>query len=286
MIAGDWDGPGKPLNTSYILEVFFNDTTIIKIEYKLLPDVPHSFLHAAFGSFKGRSLIMGGEDSNKCFEFDQEKYHVLPSLNVNRQNAASTFIQNKIVIAGGHCNGNVLDTIEILEWDESNHGFQWIQSPSRLPIKVRGHTLVTFNNKLYLIGGSDGSNMLDTIWEGILDLGSKISWVESGFRLQSKRTRHFSFVISNQIVIFGGRGLGGECDDVVEIIEGNELKQGPKVPFRLHAFSDQVVLDRKNRIIITSNKRGLIVYNHQEGTFRKFPLILTQKQQGSVVILQ
>ena len=52
------------------------------------------------------------------------------------------------------------------------------------------------------------------------------------------------------------------------------------------SFFDQFVLDRKNRIIITSNKHGLIVYDHQEGTFRKFPFVLTQKQQGSVVILQ
>ena len=48
---------------------------------------------------------------------------------------------------------------------------------------------------------------------------------------------NFSFVISNQIIIFGGdrMGLDGEEweDDVVEVIEGNELYQGPDVPFEL-----------------------------------------------------
>ena len=39
--------------------------------------------------------------NGKCFEFDQEEYQVIPSLNINREGAASTFIQNKVVVAGG-----------------------------------------------------------------------------------------------------------------------------------------------------------------------------------------
>ena len=57
----------------------------------------------------------------------------------------------------------------------------------------------------------------------------------------------------------------------MEIIEYNKLKQGPKVPFQLSTWNDQAVLDRKNRIIITSRKHGLIVYDHKEGTFQSFP---------------
>ena len=234
-----------------------------------MPNVPHSFFDAIFDSYKGRSVIIGGLDSNgQCIEFDQEEYQVIPSLNVNRFCAASTFIQNKVVVAGG-CDGKtLLDTIEILDWDESNHGSQWIQSPSRLPIYVISHTLVTFNDKLFMIGGHDYSKSLDTIWEGSFDrVSNEITWVEMGLRLQKKRFRHFSFVISNQIITFGGLGVN---DDYVEIIENNGLKQGPKVPFKLNTYSDQAVLDRKNRIIITSKDHGLIVYDHQTGTFTNY----------------
>ena len=147
--------------------------------YKELPNVPHSFSSAAFGSFMGRSVIIGGINSNgQCIEFDQEEYQVIPSLNFNRFCAASTFIQNKVVVAGG---SGSEDNIEILDWDESNHGSQWIVSPSKMPIGVGGHTLVTFNNKLFIIGGYDGSNALDTIWEGSFDkLSNTIEWVEMG----------------------------------------------------------------------------------------------------------
>lgn len=148
--------PHIPLYTSYILEVFFNDNSITKIEYHGLPNVPHHLVGAAFGSFKGRALITDGHNGfGQCLEFDQEEYLVIPSLNVIRFNAASTWIQGKVVVTGGLCRWWLrnLDSIEILDWDESNHGSQWIKSPSMLPIKISGDTLVTLNNKLYLIGG-------------------------------------------------------------------------------------------------------------------------------------
>ena len=267
MIAG---GIHDSINTSYILEVFFNENIINKVGYKILPNVPHYFHDATFGSHKGRTLIIGGNIHGQCFEFDREEFQVIPSLNEDRCQAASIFIKNKVVVAGGRDDSyNRLDTIVILDWDESNRGSQWIQSISRLPIKVYGHTLVTFKNKLYLIGGEDyWGNDLDTIWEGSFDKPSnKISWVKMELGLQKKRTNHFSFVISNQIITFGGFNVD---DDFVEIFENNKLKQGPKVAFKLSTVNDQAVLDRKNRIIITSRNHGLIVYDHQEGTFTNY----------------
>ena len=262
MIAGGTEKFGKPIDTSYILEVFFNDNTITKIEYKDVPNVPHSFSLATFGSFRGRSLIIAGVGSNRCVEFDQDEYQVIPSLNVTRDRAASTFIQNKIVVAGGYYYNTWLDSIEILDWD---HGSQWIVSPSRLPIHVRGHTLVTLNDKLFMIGGFGNE---DTIWEGSFDkVSNQISWVQKRLRLQKERCLHFSFVISNQIIILGGYHVD---EDFVEIIENSKLKQGPKVPFKLSTYDDQAVLDRKNRIIITSKDHGLIVYDHQEETFTNY----------------
>ena len=286
LIAGGEDESRNNIDTSYILEVFFNDNTINKVGYKILPNVPHSFQNATFGSYQGRSVIISGVGSNgQCIEFDQEEYQVIPSLNVNRYYAASTFIQNKVVVAGGSDDiYNSLDSIEILDWDESNHGSQWIQSPSNLPIEVEYHALVTFNNKLVLIGGWD-SNALDTIWEGSFDgLNNEISWVKMGLRLQKKRFRHFSFVISNRIITFGGYNVD---DDFVEIIENNTLKQGPKVPFKLSTFYDRAVLDRKNRIIIISKDHGLIVYDHQNGTFTNYDNFkLREERYNYAAILQ
>ena len=299
---GGRDESRKSIKSSYILEVFFNANTITNIEYKDMPNVPHFFSAATFGSFKGRNLIMGGFNSKKCLEFEQEELQenweilenqYIPSLNACRCFAASTFIQNKVVVAGGS-KPTPLDTIEILDWDESNHGSQWIQSPSRLPIVVHGHTLVTLNDKLFLIAGHDGSNRLDKIWRGRFDkLNNRISWVEMGLSFQTDRARHVSFVSSNQIFTFGGLiprfgpMVWYHGNDVVEILEGNKLKQGPKVPFELNTVYDQAVLDRNNRVIVTSKHHGLIVYDHQAGTFTRYDNFkLREERQFYAAILQ
>ena len=90
-------------------------------------------------------------------------------------------------------------------------------------------------------------------------------------RLQKKRSHHFSFVISHQIIILGGcNGDDDEEEDFVEIIEGSNLQQGPKVPFKLSTVNDKAVLDRSNRIIIISKEYGLIVYDYEQGTFTDY----------------
>ena len=107
-----------------------------------------------------------------------------------------------------------------------------------------------------------------------------------GLRLQYKRVCHFSFVISNQIIGLGGTDWGVD-DDFVEIIENDQVKQGPKVPFRLSTAYDQAVLDRKNRIIITSRKHGLTVYDYQAGTFANYKdFKLREWRKGYSAILQ
>ena len=113
-----------------------------------------------------------------------------------------------------------------------------------------------------------GSGNWDKIRVGTFNKNdSKITWVKMGLRLQKKRDMHFSFVISNQIITFGGEYVD---DDFVEIIENNTLKQGPKVPFKLNTLYDQAVLDRKNRIIIISKDHGIIVYDHHARTFTNY----------------
>ena len=301
----------QPIETSYILEVYFDDTSVKKIEYRSLPNVPHALQEAAFGNFAGRTLIMGGqEDGNGlCCEFDEEKYQVIPSLNHTQWSSASAFIQNKVVITGGSYDAlGKLDSIQILDLDEYNHGSEWIESPSTLPFGISQHTLVTYNNKLYLIGGiyndwdilesSDSSDISliwsenqrsvitsNKIWEGIFDSQkNEISWVEMGFSLQKKRCSHFSFVISNEIIVLGGEDLQ---KDRVEIIQGNKIRRGTKVPFQLNTVYDQAILDRKNRIIITSNNHGLIVYDHNQGTFTNYDNFkLREERGGYAAVLQ
>ena len=109
--------------------------------------------------------------------------------------------------------------------------------------------------------------------------------------LKKKRNLHFSFVISNKIIVFGRASLYGDFydnNDVVEIIEGTDIKKGPNLKFRFDADSDQAVLDTKRkRILITSQNHGLITYDYERGIFEQYPDIkLREKRTCYGAILQ
>ena len=282
-------------NSSYTMGISFDDIAVHAVDYRTLPNYPFALQCASVGNFKNRSLVIGGvtnngDSSSECYEFDRDTYHIIPSMNVTRYYAASTFTRNKLIVTGGWNDDEYdLDSIEILDWSESNQGHQWVQSSSKLPFYVSRHTLVTCNNKLYLIGGY---NNWESIWEGRLDcIRNEITWTLMEIKLQKKRIMHFSFVISNKIIVFGGGPFHGSVyddNDVVEIIEGTDIKEGPNLKFRLSSDSDQAVLDTKRkRILITSKNHGLITYDYERGIFEQYPEIkLREKRTFYGAILQ
>ena len=279
LIAGGFV-PGAELSSTYLMKIDFEDeeNEIKDVRFRMLPDYPTSFYYACFGNYCHRSFIMGGYKSNgQCCEFHQDKYFPMPALNSCRSGAASTSIQDKLIVTGGYGDYEILekmkyfDSIEILNLMEKNTPPTWIEYPSALPYKVWGHTLVTLNKKLYLIGGDlEGTGRCDLIWEGCMDTKTNIiEWKKMGIHLKHKRSCHFSFVISNSIIIYGGSDVE---DDVVEIIQGDIIKSGPPCPFGLSSFNDQAILDRCGRIIITSNTYDcFILYDYENGTFKHYP---------------
>ena len=279
LIAGGFV-PGAELSSTYLMKIDFeNEENKIKdVRFRMLPDYPTPFYFACFGNYCYRSLIMGGFKSNgQCFEFHQDKYFSMPSLKSCRSGAASTSIYDKLLVTGGYGDYEILqkmkyfDSIEILDLIETNTPPTWIEYPSALPYKVWGHSLVTLNEKLFLIGGDlEDTGRCDLIWQGCVDTKTNtIEWNEMGIHLKNKRSCHFSFVISDSIIVFGGSDVD---DDVVEIIQGDIIKSGPPSPSGLSSFKDQAVLDRSGRIIITSNTYDcFILYDYQNETFTHYP---------------
>ena len=119
--------------------ISFDDITVRAVEYHTLPNYPFALQCASVGTFDKRSLVMGGvkvggDVSSQCYQFDNEKYQIIPSMNVTRYYAASTFTRNKIIVTGGWNDDEYdLDSIEILDWSESNQGHQWRFQAHRIP---------------------------------------------------------------------------------------------------------------------------------------------------------
>ena len=249
---------------------------VTEVKFNPTPDFPISSYGGSFGtSYHGLSIVMGGKGSQgQCYEFDGEAYHQMPSLNVNRSNGKATYINEKVIVTGGsNDEAQNLDSIELLDLKRPSYSNKWVQLDSKLPAKVAGHTVVTFDEKLYLLGGYYiDTKSSDMIWKGRFDSKTnKIEWTEMPYRLHNKRYDHFSFVISDRIITFGGFGDKDDLhDDVVEVIEGDELKIGDQVPFMLSTRDAQAVTDIMGRIIITSEPYGVIVYDVEAGTFKTY----------------
>ena len=90
------------------------------------------------------------------------------------------------------------------------------------------------------------------------------------------RSGHFLFSFQNKVIVFGGNYYlrDNEQDQVEYLIDGS-WKLGPQVPFNFNPYGSggdaQSVLDRQGRIIMISNKHGLIIFDIKKEAFKHYP---------------
>merc|ERR1739848_934612 len=86
------------------------------------------------------------------------------------------------------------------------------------------------------------------------------------------RCDHFFFSFQNKVIVFGGNcSLRDNEQDRLEYLVDVKWELGARAPFDFDTRDAQSVLDRQGRIIIISNKHGLITYNIQNETFKHYP---------------
>ena len=210
----------------------------------------------------------------------------LISLKIDRYRSSVCYINKQLVVIGGYDNGPI-KSIETFRIDASSNDTEWKISQSSLPIPLCRHKTVEHQNKIILCGGySNGYS--NRAWEGQLSPANKFVWKEIG-NMKYKRRDHFLFSFQNKVIVFGGNdSLRDNEQDRLEYLVDGSWELGPRVPFSFHAYFDaQAVLDRQGRIIIISNKHGLITYDIQKEKFRHYPdYKLREPRRSFTAILQ
>jgi hypothetical protein len=121
--------------------------------------------------FTGRQkiFICGGQDdkytlnSVESYSWPENSWTVEPAMKEARS-APSAFVhERQIYVSGGWTGTECTDSIVSMNVDEEN--MAWIQSPLKMPIKCRDHTMVYKENSVILTGGLDGDNVSDGIYE-------------------------------------------------------------------------------------------------------------------------
>ena len=145
-------------------------------------------------------------------------------MQCSREQAAATGWKDKIYICGGVTDGGVL-TNRVECFDSQNE--RWILLPD-VPTWCCGHTLVSYRNKLILMGGHDGRQECDTVWE--LDpQQSNAGWKQ----LPSMKYRSYFFagiVLEKDVYAIGGIHTKNQPLSRVEIFDGERWREGPSLP--------------------------------------------------------
>lgn len=100
---------------------------------------------------------------------------------------------------------------------------------TRLPVPIRSHAAVAFDNHVYVLGGETNQEpQTDAVYVAPIEADGQLGgWVLSGSRLPSARKLHAVVTRGPRVFVMGGLGAGGRLGDVVAA----ELSGGKTGPF-------------------------------------------------------
>ena len=269
--------------TSYFMNIYFNEENdkvkeVREIATHKLPE--NSPCYGSFTCTYEDRMIRGGglvleKSVNTVLEFDDVRGWVsLPHMEEPRSFAGACLVENVIIVAGGiDSSYTPLTSMEMLTIDVGYNSEKWRTFTSPLPTYNIGIPLLNkLKEKLVLLEGNMDSykdvssvNGSDEItnrvwegsWEGQLQPESDIIW-QAVQPLKFKRSDFFSVVVEDNLYILGGVSDGL---DRIDIYDGTHWKSGPILNKMLSTKNSQVVVDKRKRIIITTNFNEIVVYN-------------------------
>ncbi|XP_028414499.1 E3 ubiquitin-protein ligase PDZRN3-B-like [Dendronephthya gigantea] len=244
-------------------------------------------------------IIIGGRYGSKVFEVlnTVEKYNIvegkstpLPGLNHPRGASASCVYNNDVLVVGGNDGKGGTDTIEVLK--RNQHPLRWTMFDGKLPVKLSGHDVIVYQEKLYTIGGYDWNEgkITNAIYEIALTppyTGKLLT------RMLEPRINQRAELVNGKLFILGGTTtfLSKDALDSVVVYDliKNEFKPCPSLPQPVFAMST-VTWGHMIIIVGGGNKNGqalndVIMYDTETGRSDSLPSMIHKRSDSSVVIM-
>ena len=178
---------------------------------KVLPDLPHAANWATGGLLDGQPVICGGNTGvgktyhDECYKLSHDglSWQQFATLDVPRAEASSIILEDKIWINGGvKARRDYLKSSVLLD---INGGIS--QGPD-LPEPLVGHSTIKINDKIMVIGGSNGKEKTNKTRIYNLDL----SFEKEGPELDAPRSHHGCCSVASRnhngntvVLVAGGR---------------------------------------------------------------------------------
>ena len=218
---------------------------------------PDFLCHAEYGG-NGKIYVMGGVNNraiNRIYDIATNTWSLGASMPVPSSYHGHVFANGKIYVIGGHVGGA---TSAVYAYDVATN--TWSAPLAPLPQAEYEMTCGVINNKIYMAGGTTGSNMLTNLY--IYDIATN-SWT-SGAPMPVGASFPGGAVIAGKLwVIGGGDPLLEVSLDNTQIYDPgtNSWSNGPTLN-AARSFANAVTLN------VVSGQMPIIVggYNSSSGT--------------------
>ncbi|KAG6862189.1 hypothetical protein C0995_004271 [Termitomyces sp. Mi166 len=130
---------------------------------------------------------------------------------VGRYGHAVTMLGSKFMVFGGQVDGEFLNELWCFDLNSLRTKAVWefIEPSKEVPARRTGHICVTYGDRIFIFGGTDGQYHYNDTWS--LDIQTR-QWSELqciGY-IPQPREGHAAAVIDDVMYVFGGRGVDGK----------------------------------------------------------------------------
>ncbi|RSH89351.1 Negative regulator of mitotic exit [Saitozyma podzolica] len=169
-------------------------------------------------------LVWGGDTKVKQDDSQDEGLYILDLRTqewtsvpvepgpIGRYGHAVCMLDTKLYVFGGQAEGSFMNDLwsyDIRQLAGDTHVWEHVQSSGPSPPKRTGHALTSYQNKIYLFGGTDGNYHYNDTWA--FDTTTN-EWTELsciGY-IPVPREGHAAAIVDGTIYIFGGRDVNGK----------------------------------------------------------------------------
>ena len=225
----------KGLKTALVEAFDQMKEVLVKMDGKI-EDIARKARNAPVGD-RENIIVAGGHwnDSVEMFNWRQRKWSPLQSMPKTRYGATSFVYNNQVFIAGGFCDGCVVDDMIGTNLDPyPDRSIHWSEYFMKLPAKLAYHSSVLHDDKLMITGGSFGNATSDKIHEVQVVPPYTVKTLS---RIPEPRQCHCTEIFDDGLVIIGGTKTNRYRDNLSSVvlydIKSNVCKQLAPLPYEV-----------------------------------------------------
>ena len=239
-------------------------------------------------------VVAGGIDdkSVEVFNMATKTWRLLSEMNECRDGASYVLYQGHMIVTGGLFYLWSLDSVE--ELNLAQHDGHWIKSQFKLPLKLRRHLCVVYQNRLLVIGGIAEFHLCDSrVCALIFEIELNPPYTSKLLtRMPRPVTFHGAELVNNKIYIFGGSTSEYWHNAIDNVLmfdpASNNFTELQPLPF---AVSKMATVSWKDSVVVLGgmNKQSraldtVILYNVTTGSHRMLPS-MNKKRRGCTAVI-